>query len=662
LKNHLSHDMSFLRKLIPWKLPRLEPEPAAPPLEPEIPATFKQFGAESEWAERHSLAKADPRDEPAWVVNQLGHEQAISKLDWQRYVLPESLKKAWDNPDLLAAVVGMALMYKCGVNTLKGAWRLAEIDSDQRRAMRLLGNALLHSGNGPEAQQRLQVFIEHNGEDAGLLATLGKAQLGNDQTDDAEKSFWRSLELNPNEWTAVLWYVGIHFEARGPDGEKEALNKIAALPGSWRAQSALGWPLLVENNIEGALGHYADSISKAPRPVPQGLLLSISNALLNHEYLLEMLQLVGPVFSASEHGILVGSNLIKAQLNLGQLDAATRLVEALRNEKQTTWDEALNYWEVEIVRKRREIADAIQLTRADVGYIRFAGPIWLDPDSPAAELFPAKSKDAPVISFLIHTATLSEEVEQTPEKRNSISAFSSAVPLHLAEHVEFHTVARTLTLVPWARQAGLVREHGPYADEVAAKIARTAPIKIDFVVTGHIQAKGELWPSELRLVRVSDGKLMGTASSEFEMFRPQNACFEFAKNLTTLITSAISAAPISPPDEYRVPNDGFWWYLAALHTLFLLRCVDVCPVSNDFWIGERKGVEHVLELCHTYPRNVIVRILVAQIALALRRARPKVAEDFKDRLLSFHKENSLPEPLNGVLQRVFNEAFAVSDS
>ncbi len=655
--------MTFLQKLIPWKLPRLAPESPPAPLEPEpIPATFKQFGAESEWAERHSLAKADPREEPVWVVNQLGREEVISKLDWQRYVLPESLKKAWNNADMLAAVVGVALMYKCGVNILKGAWRLAEIDLDQRRAMRLLGNALLHSGNGPEAQQRLQMFIEHNGEDAGMLATLGKVQLGNDQTDAAEKSFWRSLELDPNEWTAVLWYVGIHFEARRSDGEKDALNKIAALPGSWRAQSALGWEPLEENNIETALRHYGDSISKAPQPVPEGLLLSITNALLKHGYLIEMLRLVGPVFSASEHGISVGSNLIRAQLNLGQLDAAARVVDALRSVKQMTWDEALNYWEVEIVKARREVADAVQLTQADVGFIRFAGPIWLDPDSTIAEHFPAKSKDAPTILFLIHTMIKSEEVENTPQMRNSISTFSSAIPLHLVAHVEFHTSARTVTIVPWARQGGLVYERSPYPDKIAANIARSAQLKIDYIVTGHIKGEGVLWPSELRLVRASDGELLGTVSTEFEMHRPQNGCFELSQNLTKLLQSAIGATPISPPDEYRIPVDGFWWYLGTLNTLLMLRCVGMGPASNDFWIGERISIERVLDFCRNYPRNVIARILLAQIALATRRARPKVATEFIDKFANFQKENPLPEPLNGVLQRVFNEAFPGSDS
>ena len=53
--------------------------------------------------------------------------------------------------------------------------------------------------------------------------------------------------------------------------------------------------------------------------------MQISGDLGNAAHLPELLQLVEPHFVAEVHGLPVGNNLIKAHLDLGQLDAARGL-------------------------------------------------------------------------------------------------------------------------------------------------------------------------------------------------------------------------------------------------------------------------------------------------------------------------------------------------
>jgi hypothetical protein len=60
----------------------------------------------------------------------------------------------------------------------------------------------------------------------------------------------------------------------------------------------------------------------------------------------------------------------------------------------------------------------------------------------------------------------------------------------------------------------------------------------------------------------------------------------------------------------------------------------------------------------TCPANVNTRILLANTLLAMKRVRPDVLPEFKDKLALLQKENPLDEPAQGIIQRMINEALA----
>ena len=105
--------------------------------------------------------------------------------------------------------------------------------------------------------------------------------------------------------------------------------RVAALPGSWRARIWLAHAALKSRNLESALAFYRESLSRAPQPAPGDLLMQLSGDLGNAGHLPEILQLVGPHFVPAIHGLPVGNNLIKAHVDLGQSDAARRIVNQL---------------------------------------------------------------------------------------------------------------------------------------------------------------------------------------------------------------------------------------------------------------------------------------------------------------------------------------------
>ena len=81
-------------------------------------------------------------------------------------------------------------------------------------------------------------------------------------------------------------------------------------------------------------------------------------------------------------------------------------------------------------------------------------------------------------------------------------------------------------------------------------------------------------------------------------------------------------------------------------------------VPPEFLHGVREIVDGNLQQCLALPQNVPARLLLAQTLLAMKRARPDILPEFKDKLVLLQKEKPLPEPAHGVVQRLFNEVLA----
>ncbi len=80
------------------------------------------------------------------------------------------------------------------------------------------------------------------------------------------------------------------------------MRRVAALPGSWRAQLWLARAALISRDPERALSHYRESLALVSQPIPTDMLMQRSGDLGNAGPLPEILQLVGPKARRAPHG------------------------------------------------------------------------------------------------------------------------------------------------------------------------------------------------------------------------------------------------------------------------------------------------------------------------------------------------------------------------
>lgn len=613
------------------------------------------------------LAKVTPPKDPAQDPNMIraydnyGRELFISKDEWRKNVLPGSIQSQWNNPDQLYGVILGALNDGFRADVVEAARQLYKIDTDTLRGACVWGIVLMEEDRLDEAEKVFRDYSSRYGEAGVILTNLAKVYTRRKDDTQAEQILWRGLEMDPNQDNGFGWYAVIHRERGGEEAGLAAMLRVAALPGSWRAQLWLARTALKSKDLERALALYRESLSRAPRPAPGDLLMQISGDLGNAGHLPVILQLVEPHFDPATHGLQVGNNLIKAHLDFGQSDAARRIVNQLYALKRPDWKENLSFWDTELAKARVGLALPETPQSIQVAMLSIQGPVWLKPESPAAELFPAKSLDGPTICFLGSTAevaTNSKRVQQ--QLSDAPGRLSRAVPLFLAEAVEFGSNARMQTLVPWivGDTPGFVLGGVPWTDEDAANYARQGETKSDFAVVTHLKPNADPWTLDLRLIRTIDGKCVGTLETSFPMARPEEGLPGLARQLLTLLAQQADVEPSPAPAAYQIPAaPDFANYLLRLEQLLAVRCGSMEGVPSVFLNCEREILEGNLQLCLAHPGNVPVRILLAQTLLAMKRVRPDILPEFAEQLALLQKEHPLTEPAQAVMQRLFNEVL-----
>jgi tetratricopeptide (TPR) repeat protein len=641
--------MSLFDNLFGRKQPEKQ-KPAPPPAKPiEQAATT---GAIANPAEDPNLIK---------VFDAYGREVFITRDQWRTNVLPGTLKANWNNPDQLSGIVIQSLNDGFFPDVLSAAEQLHRIDPLPSRAACVYGIVLMKNNRLDDAENVFRDYLAKHGEDGSVLTNLAKVYSARNEPQKSLDTLWRGLQVDPNQDNGMGWYEVIHREKGGPDAGLEALRRVAAIPGSWRAQLWLARSALQNRRLDEALALYKECLARVPKPPPDDLLMQMSGDLGNAGHIPEILQLVEPHFDVHAHGLPVGNNLIKAHIDLGQLDAARRVLDQLYSLNRMDWKQNLSFWDTEISKAALAVSAPIKQSELKVAILTIEGPIWLKPSSPAAELFPAKVAELPSVAFLGGTAemaTNSQRVER--QMADAAGRMSRALPLFLAEHTDFHSRARVQTLVPWiVNGGGFILSGVAWKDEDAVNHSRQGQIKSDYVVVTHLKTQSEPWTVDLRLVRTIDGKCLGTLSTSFASTRPQETLPGLAPQLLKLLTEHAEIESQPAPLLYQVPQaDQFPFYLLRLEQLLAVRCAGMDGVQSGFLHGGRDIIDGNIHLCVDHPENVSVRILLAQTLLAMKRAQPNVLPEFKEKIELLQREKLLNQPAQGIVQRLVHDAFS----
>ncbi len=568
------------------------------------------------------------------AFDQYGREVQVPREDWRTNVIPGMLKEAWEDADRLYAVILNSLNEGFVAEMTDAAAHLLEIDPIAGRGACMAAIVMAGTGRRDEAEKLLTEFPEKHGEDGSVLVNLAKIYADKGQTELANQTLTRALEIEPNHDSGLDWYAALAQERGGDAATTEALREIAARPKSWRAQVWLARGELNAGKVAAARALYEEALERAPKPVPPDVMMQMSGDLGAKGHLRELIELTAPHFVPEWHGMPVGNNLIKALVDTGNLQPAEQVKAALWAQNRPDWKDALTYWDAEIARRRVAglNASGTAQQQLQVGMLRVDGPVWLPPGSPARGLFQAKSASAPKVTFLGGTAEAPEDAAQQMELADRIGRMTRSLPLFFAEQVEMRTAAAGRAMAPWAIApvSGFVVSGQRWPDEAAVQSVQSGEHASDYVVSVHLDAEVEPWTAELAFIRTLDGLRIGELQAEFMPNTPEDGLGDLADEVVELL-KVLGPADESP--AYHVPGPAtFGSYLLRLEQLLAVRCATMDGVTPQFLNGEHEILQGQLDLCLAEPANVPARLLLLSTYGAMGKIKPEVAQEFAPKL------------------------------
>lgn len=249
------------------------------------------------------------------AFDQTGKEYLIPREEFRKNVLPGQFSFAQNDPDKLYSAIVAALQENFHEDCLEPARRLYEIDKEHERAANILGIVLMKNGLLDEAQSVLEKYIEDHKETGVVLTNLAKVYTDQGRDDEAHDLLWKALTLEPNLDNAMVWWGALYQEKGGADEYIKAMEKVAEIPGSWRAQLWIARKHLEDKKLQEAMDLYTEAM---PMFEKNGeALMMISGDLCNNGYLKEAQELLLPLYKAQVHGPMAGLNLAQACLVLG---------------------------------------------------------------------------------------------------------------------------------------------------------------------------------------------------------------------------------------------------------------------------------------------------------------------------------------------------------
>ncbi len=239
--------MSFLDKLLARKA-----APTAGPADAPSPAPAPAGQAEEPATQA-----------PIRAYDAYGREIFVPRDQWRDSVLAGAIERHWDDADALSGLIIQSLGDGFIDEMVKPADRLVELQPGAERGVVLQAIVYMKTGRLDDAERVLRDFMAARGETGIVLTNLAKIQDERGDEAGALATLWHALELDPNQDNGLGWYEAIHREHGGDAAGVAAMRKVAALPGSWRAQLWLAHGELGSHNLSGAIALYEESLARA---------------------------------------------------------------------------------------------------------------------------------------------------------------------------------------------------------------------------------------------------------------------------------------------------------------------------------------------------------------------------------------------------------------
>jgi tetratricopeptide (TPR) repeat protein len=584
--------------------------------------------------------RASPADEPMMrVYDQFGRAVSIDRESWRKDVLLPNLAANRDKPDALHDLVVAALNDGFAEDVLDSARYLAANDPRPPRGAAILGVVLLQLKDFAGARDILERALARHGDNVYLLANLARAYETSDP-ERAQELIWRALALNPNEESSLGWLIATANARGGQPAMLAAYARLAALPGSWRAQLWLARFALEGDDLAGATRLYEEALGRV-RPLPADLLMQLSGDLGNRGQAALLVQLARPHFDVGTHGLQVGNNLIRAYIELGLLAEARALLEQLYARQRPDWREQLQFWEQKLddAQKRYgEVEGPLEIV-----LMKLEQPVWSRGVLGFEDLLPAKNASAPRVHFVCASgesaAAPHADGKVVSQPTNELGRIARALPMFLAEELFLRTTARAAFLLPWMKQGGFILSANPWT----RGFLPPDPAPPDVLVFTHIDASQSPWKLRVSLEQPARPETGATLEQSFDLRSGAQDVRKLLNDLVTRLSDLLALHREERTPGLATPgNDLIPGYLTAIEQALAVGLAARVSAAESFLYQERAIFDHLFDVALFGAEQLRPRMLLVNALENESRRRPDIVREYLEKLTLLQEKHPLP--------------------
>lgn len=492
--------------------------PAAPAPATSSPAKGAPAGSAATPAAPAPAAAAPGKPEPAPFVEAMdafGRRVRIPREEYRSKVLPDLLKAHGSNPDQLVAVILQALRDGLAAEVLPAAIRLTVVDKDVERALSVLAVVQRDAGELDSAAGTLQELQQKRPNSPAARVGLGMLAATRGDVAKAETLLWEALQMDCNHADAVHGWLQLRHRAVGDAGYRAEIEKVAALPGAWRAPLWLARHLAQHGEADAATAIYRDVLERVANE--HDALVMASTDLVQQQRHALVQELIVPRFVPGRNHPHVGLALLHHYLQTQDHEAGAALLHQMYLHYGHLVGADLQPFTGEFDRLRlAKLPPPAPLpSNARIGLYRLDRPIWYAGLEDPTWLLPPKAAGAK--SVLYFALAVEGQPSLPPGREDELGRLTRSLPLFLAEQTWLSTPHRGTSVLPMAEQGGWAIMGRPWPEEQLVQQVPEPERKDTLLVTGVLRVEGEKRRIDLWVFDCAKKQRIGHAAAEGTM-------------------------------------------------------------------------------------------------------------------------------------------------
>jgi len=568
------------------------------------------------------------------VYDGFGRRIKAPREEWRSKVLLPQIAHDWDVPENLYAHVTSALNDGFVEDALMAARRLIDCYPERAEYVNALGCALLKLGSANQAQFTIENHLKAHPPTGYLLTNLAKAYAAQGKSILAEEILWQAANVDPNNPECLEWLIEIARSKGGESGVFDAISRLRSIRGSWRADLLVAKQALDHENIDEASQIYSAILTYAE--IEGEAMDIIASDLQERNRFQEVTGLLGGRYSAPRHGIRAGVALAKSYLALRNIKRGQSLIHELLQFGIPEYQETL----LDLARQFDELRRKDEMPPApsepiSINLILLEEPIWRLGLSGARWLSPEKNSRSKSIAIVSFAHIRSDRYSTGAEIEDDGGRFSRAIPLYLMESLHARTDAAPCYVLPVIDGVGPAVSNSPWQRETLERIVSHIDKKIDILVTGDIQLRGEDVDLTLLIWDCDGMRNIENITRSGELGNIGRIVQEIERDFIQFLELAPSA-PSCPETliEPRLNSESLTQYLQCLGqtAALMLARYGVCDIST--LLGERSLVGAALDLAIQSESSQAARLLFLTNLWLDRTAGSDIYTEFKQPAVS----------------------------